>query len=146
MHQSVIGWARISDNGYEVSSRGDKRFSALNAKFKQGTVLFGHDVSGRTIESVYQHGVKQGDWNTNNNRKTGAPKDKTIITGNTEDDSYEQGYLPLWQEWANQNPKLIEELREKAKGKTLTDQFASTRVSQARALSDIIKSNENVYQ
>ena len=131
-------WARMSDNGYEVSSKGDSRFSALNAKFKHGTILFGHDVGGRTIESVYQHGIKQGDWITDNNSKTGAPKNKTIITGNTEDASYEQGYLPLWKEWAKQNPNLIEELRQKSQGKTLTDQFANTRVSQARALSDIL--------
>lgn len=132
------GWARTSTNGYEVSSQGDKRFSALYATFKPGTILFGHDVGGRTIESVYQHGVKQGDWNTDNNSKTGVPKDKTIITGNTEDASYEQGYLQLWKEWARQNPELIQELKEKATGKVITDKFASTRVSQARALSDII--------
>lgn len=35
--------------------------------------------------------------------------------------------------------KLIEELREKSKGKVLTDRFANTRVSQARALSDILQ-------
>lgn len=62
-----------------------------------------------------------------------------------EDFSYSEGYLPLWQEWARQNPELIEELRENAKGKTLTDQFAGTkerpgRVSQARALADILNS------
>ena len=58
-----------------------------------------------------------------------------------EDFSYYEGYLPLWQEWARQNPELIEELREKSKGKVLTDQFADTRVSQARALADILNSN-----
>jgi len=72
----------------------------MRATFKPGTIIFGHDVGGRTIESVYQHGVKQGDWITDNNSKTGVPKSKAIITGNTEDDSYTQGYLPLWQEWA----------------------------------------------
>lgn len=51
---------------------------------------------------------------------------------------YTEGYLPLWQEQAKQNPELIEDLREKAKGKTLTDQFANTRVNQARALADIL--------
>ena len=57
-----------------------------------------------------------------------------------EDFSYREGYLPLWQEWAKQNSELIEELRENAKGKTLTDRFANTRVSQARALADILNS------
>lgn len=57
-----------------------------------------------------------------------------------EDFSYYVGYLPLWQEWAKQNPELIEELRTKAAGKTLTDKFTYTRVSQARALADILNS------
>ena len=60
-----------------------------------------------------------------------------------EDFSYYVAYLPLWQEWARQNPELIEELREKAKGKVLTDMFANTRVSQARALADILNSTAN---
>lgn len=60
-----------------------------------------------------------------------------------EDFSYYEAYLPLWQEWARQNPELIEELREKAKGKVLTDMFANTRVSQARALADILNSTAN---
>lgn len=135
-------WAQTSSDNYEVSSDGDSRFSALNATFNQGTILFGHDVSGRTIESVYQHGVKQGDWVTDNNSKTGVPQNKDIIKGNTEDASYAEGYLPLWQEWAEQNPTLIDELRKKSNGKVLTDKFANTRVSQARALADILNSTE----
>ena len=59
-----------------------------------------------------------------------------------EDFSYTEGYLPLWQEWAKQNPELIQELREKSAGKVLTDKFASTRVSQARALAEILNSEE----
>lgn len=139
--------ANTAQQFYEVSSAGDKRFSALYATFKPGTNIFGQDVSNRTIESVYQHGVKQGDWITNNNYKTGKPMSKAIITGNTEDDSYTQGYLPLWQEWAKQNPDLIEDLRTKSKGMKLSDKFARTRVSQARALTDILNtvpSNEQL--
>ena len=55
-----------------------------------------------------------------------------------EDFSYTEGYLPLWQEWARQNPELMNELRAKSAGKTLTDQFANTKVSQARALAEIL--------
>ena len=32
-------WARTAENGYEVSTRGDKRFSALVATFKKGTSI-----------------------------------------------------------------------------------------------------------
>ena len=60
-----------------------------------------------------------------------------------EDFSYTEGYLPLWQEWAKQNPELIQELREKSSGKVLTDKFANTRVSQARALAEILNSTSD---
>lgn len=41
-------WARRADNGYEVSTYGDVRFSALNAKLSDG----------RSIEEAYQLDVK----------------------------------------------------------------------------------------
>ena len=34
-----IGWARTAQNGYEVSSSGDNRFSALYARFNEGTII-----------------------------------------------------------------------------------------------------------
>lgn len=171
-------WARTATNSYEVSSKGDKRFSALNAKFKEGTTIEGVDVSGMTIEDVYQkvikksgkgkvpavdsilnidnlHGYFEGGGSTLTNDYPMIPtslEDKLksysfgngkLSKDNLEDISYYIGYLPLWQEWAKQNPKLIEELREKSKGKILTDRFANTRVSQARALTDILNSGNN---
>ena len=133
-------WNRTSDNSYEVSSKGDKRFSALYATFNKGTIIDGIDVGEMTIENVYQKVVKKSG-------KGKAPaKDSKLYNKalktkeEREDFSYLEGYLPLWQEWARQHPELMEELREKAKGKTLTDKFANTRVSQARALADILNS------
>lgn len=253
-------WNRTSDNSYEVSSKGDKRFSALSATFKKGTVIDGVDVGGMTIEDVYQKVVKKSgkgkapsrdsrlfidttpklrgkmSFAFGSQRADGVTADTTLEAikrgertattrytsdGNInywkqakvgdviefsgqngekvlvrvtkelhqlpksttaeewsskegwdtsrfeqrvkpqidkgeayqmefeyidpskeamEDFSYREGYLPLWQEWARQNPELMEELRENAKGKTLTDRFANTRVSQARALADILNS------
>lgn len=43
-----MGWARFSPNGYECSSAGDTRFSALFAKLPDG----------RTIEEAYQLDIK----------------------------------------------------------------------------------------
>ena len=133
-------WARTAENGYEVSTRGDKRFSALVATFKEGTVIDGVDVGGRTIEDVYQSVIKKS-------RKGQAPSKESRLYNESlktkeerEDFSYTEGYLPLWQEWARQNPELMDELRAKSAGKTLTDQFANTRVSQARALAEILNS------
>lgn len=59
-----------------------------------------------------------------------------------EEISYTEGYLPLWQEWARQNPELIEELRAASKGKTLVDRYARTAVNQARALTDILNDDK----
>ena len=262
-------WARTAENGYEVSTKGDKRFSALVATFNKGTIIDGVDVGGRTIEDVYQSVIKKsrkgqapskdsrlnllnsdnysttfknfpegvtnvfydaddmvprvifkapngeiGQIGYDNNkwrisRKQKSPKGEEVFYGELlspedidkivsrfipnkfreyvesgqinkdnvkdfqdnegrvqsffrenynvhlinqyflekgkhetfEDFSYYEAYLPLWQEWARQNPELMDELRTKAKGKTLTDQFANTRVSQARALADILNNS-----
>lgn len=117
-------WARYSQNNYEVSTQGDKRFSALNAKLKDG----------RTIEEAYQLDVKGyravgDDWRLGK----GKPPLKTMTAA----ELFRQ-YKALWQQWAGENPELIAELREKAAGKVLTDRFASTPVSQARALAEIL--------
>ena len=144
-------WARTSENSYEVSTAGDRRFSAMVARFNPGTIIEGIDVGGMTIEQVYQSVIKKS-------RKGQPPAEDSMInrpviesqlseearrdfySKNKEDWSYRIGYLPLWQEWAKQNPQLIEELRENSAGKTLTDKFANTRVSQARALAEILNS------
>lgn len=154
-----VTWATSSDNGFEVSTSagknkpGDSRFSAKKAVFKSGTIIQGEDVGGETIETVYQSLIKQGKLTRGDDHKTGVPRplmfhDKdmykqTMSKEEREDFSYEVGYLPLWKEWARQNPDLIEELRVESDGKVLTDQHATkTRVSQARALADILNSDQ----
>ena len=133
-------WNRTSDNSYEVSSKGDKRFSALYATFNKGTIIDGIDVGGMTIEDVYQKVVKKSGKGKAPAKDSKLYNEALKTKEEREDFSYLEGYLPLWQEWARQHPELMEELREKAKGKILTDKFANTRVSQARALADILNS------
>lgn len=135
-------WARTAPNSYEVSTQGDSRFSALKAKFKPGTVIDGVDVSGMTIENVYQSVIKKSGKGKAPSTESRLYKPELKTKTEQEDFSYREGYLPLWQEWAKQNPELIQELREKSAGKVLTDKFASTRVSQARALAEILNSEE----
>lgn len=48
MSAAAPAWARYAAGGYEVSSRGDRRFSALYARLGDG----------RTIEQAYQLDVK----------------------------------------------------------------------------------------
>lgn len=135
----IPAWARVARGGYEVSSAGDARFSALNATFAQGTLLGDVDISGRTIEDVYQNVIKRSG--------KGLPPASDSILYNPDlktdqerqDFSYENGYLPLWSIWADQNRALVAELARVSRGQTLTDRFAATAVSQARALSEIIR-------
>ena len=125
----MFKWSRFHSNGYELSSQGDKRFSALFAKLKDG----------RTIEEAYQLDVKGYrklgyDWRQ-------AKKDKGINAPNklTESERYVE-YLKLWIQWADENLDLVEYLKVKASGKILTDKFATSSISQARALADILNS------
>lgn len=136
-------WDYKANNNYEVSSKkGDERFSAFNAIFKEGTIIDGVNVGGKSIEDVYQHIVKKSEKGQAPAKDSRLYNEALKTKEEREDFSYTEGYLPLWQEWAKQNPGLIEDLRKKAKGKTLTDKFANTRVNQARALADILNQTQ----
>ena len=119
------GWARCAAIGYEVSSQGDRRFSALYARLRDG----------RTIEQAYQLDVKgyrtlgATDWR--------AGKGRPPVFAMTRDALW-AAYLALWQQWAAENPAIIADLCQLSSGKVLTDRFASTPMSQARAL-DVIR-------
>lgn len=142
-------------NGYEVSSKGDSRFSAFKAKFAPGTTITLNgkdktvtlDVGGKTIEYVYQNMVKMSG-------KGGKPSQESILYNpelktkkQMEDFSFLFGYLPLWQKWAEQNPNLMRDLKIKAHGKVLTDRFATkSDVSQARALAQILNETDFTKQ
>lgn len=122
--EDVFSWARFSENSYEVSSKGDKRFSALYAKLNDG----------RTIEEAYQLDVKGyrekgSDW------KLG--KGKAPIREITKEQQWEE-YKGLWRQYLDENPELLQDLKKKAKGKVLTDRFATTDISQARALAELL--------
>ena len=105
-------WARHSPHGYEVSSRGDRRFSAFYARLKNGL----------TVEQAWQ-------------RAKGSAKGKPAVHANFD---YWKVYLGLWRLWAHQNPSMISELRRLSAGRVLTDRFASTQNNQARALAIIL--------
>lgn len=122
----MVRWARHSNNGYEISSKGDKRFSALFATMPDG----------RTIEMWYQCDVKG--WQPGGTSWT-AGKGKPSLVNYPGDGLYEM-YLSLWRFWAiNHQDELIEldELASKHED-CLTDMFASTPVNQARALAQIL--------
>lgn len=118
-------WGRTG--GYEVSTKGDRRFSALVSRLSDGF----------TIEEHYQlrlkgHGALGVDeW------KVGKGK---APVGHWPGDTLYEAYRDLWFQWADENPALIDELRHKARQHDgmLSDQFATTPISQARALADVL--------
>ena len=112
--------------GYEVSSHGDKRFSAFNALMPDG----------RSIEEHYQCDVKGYDIGGKNWR---LGKGKPPLNSMTKEDMW-KAYLGLWSVWAANNVKLIQELKIHADkyGGVLSDKFATTSVNQARALAEIL--------
>ena len=96
-------WARRVKRGepyYEVSTKGDQRWSPLCVKTKYGLTI------EQTRDSIPNC-------------------------------SYEE-YLQLWVEYADNNPKLIEELKVRCKDVRITDMFATSDNNQAKALCDIL--------
>ncbi|MDD2879710.1 MAG: hypothetical protein PHQ58_04690 [Rhodoferax sp.] len=120
----LFTWQRKAKLGYEVSSKGDSRFSAFNALMPDG----------RSIECHYQCDVKGHqpggtDWVLG--------KGKPPLNPST--DLWKE-YLTLWRQWANNNLPLMRELYYHARDRdsVLTDCFATTEVNQARALATVL--------
>jgi hypothetical protein len=118
----VFGWLRRG--GYEVSTRGDRRFSAFNATMEDG----------RSLEMHYQCDLKGylpggRNWRLGKGKKALDPSVDLWA-----------GYLALWERWARRNPSLMAELRLRAleHGGRLSDCFASTPVNQAHALATLL--------
>lgn len=124
MGVSLVTWARWSDAGYEVSSAGDRRFSALFAEMPDG----------RTVEMHYQCDVKGFEhggtaWRPYKGKTNG----KSLAELRT-------GYFYLWRRWAALNHELIDALDVLVAehGDILTDRFARSEVNQAHALAEIL--------
>jgi hypothetical protein len=120
-------WQRTHPTGYEVSTKGDKRFSPLVALMPDG----------RTIEAWYQCDVKGHqpggtDWRLGK----GRPPKYTW-----EGDQLYEMYLSLWRLWALHHIHEMYELAGRVRikhGGVLTDCHASTPINQARALAQIL--------
>ena len=119
-------WAKTG--GYEVSTKGDRRFSAFNAILEDG----------RSIEEWYQCDVKGYDKGGKNWR---LGKGKPPI--NRDIDLFQE-YLALWVRWARANPPMMEYLKNAAEQNNcvLSDRFATTPVNQACALATILNMME----
>ena len=121
---TTFRWVRREKGAYEVSSKGDKRFSAFGAIMPDGRSLECHyqcDVKG------YQPGGT--DWRLGKGK---PPKDMTV--------NLWEAYLSLWRQWANTHPEEMQELRAVVleHGGVLSDMFAHTPINQARALATLL--------
>jgi len=116
----MFKWARKSTKGYEVSSKGDRRFSAFYAIMPDGN----------SIEFYYQVKIKL--YSSIQEGKGKPPKDPNTDTW--------KEYLNLWRQWRQNNLPLMRELYKAtiAQDYTLTDMFATTPVNQAHALATIL--------
>lgn len=126
-------WGRrpeLDRPGYEVSTQGDTRFSALTAMIRYP------GLRQITIEQKYQLDVK-GYRRVTNNWRIG--KGRPPILKKDHAQLWEE-YLGLWRLWAEQNPGKIELLRKLAaeRGHHLLDTFATTPINQAHALAVIL--------
>lgn len=115
-------WSR--KEGYEVSTQGDTRFSALVAKMPDG----------RTIEMHYQCDIKGYDpggrnWRLGKGRPPLQPRDTW------------PEYLNLWRTWATANRTLMVDLH-RCSGPVLRDRFATTPINQAHALAVLLDEME----
>ncbi len=124
---TTITWARFNQGGYEVSSKGDPRFSALYARMPDG----------RTIEQWYQCDIKGyapggDDW------RLGKGKPSLIPYPNQ--DIQWRLYKSCWELWAIRHLDLMSQLLTNVRDRNgiLTDGFATSTINQARALAEIL--------
>jgi hypothetical protein len=110
-------WSNQQGDGYEVSSQGDKRYSALFARLPDG----------RLIEDAWGQAKGYADGR--------AAKGKPALT---KDFDYWGQYKGLWGQWAQANPGLMDELAQASQGQPLVDRFAKTENNQARALAELL--------
>lgn len=113
-------WVRKAPVSYEVSSKGDKRFSAFYAIMPDG----------RSIEFHYQ--VLCKGYGSISEGKGRPPLDPSI-------DAWSM-YLNLWRVWSQVNMSAMRDLYRQARAhnSTLSDMFATTPINQAHALSVIL--------
>lgn len=122
-------WARRG--GYEISSKGDRRFSAFSAKIKCFDNL--------TVEVLYQCTDEFGKGNDPIGLDWRKGKGFAPVNGKTHEQLYE-GYKTLWTFWMAENMDLVFELAEQAANANyvISDCFANSPVNQARAWSELL--------
>lgn len=115
-------WSRYHVCGYECSTAGDTRFSPLFARLSDGRLI---------VDTHQLHWgpsrLRACDWRLGKARRALTPNVNLW-----------QSYLSVWAQWARENPALMLDLAARARYGILTDRFARTGISQARALAHLL--------
>ena len=126
------GQAEGGPTAFEVSTKGTpegRRYSAFNARIKA--------KGNKSIEDIYQVDIKGGE-------KLGPgkySKKGSLYDGPLTYDELWSSYKGLWQEFFNENPDMLLEISRLTEGKMIVDRFASSDISQARAIFEILSEN-----
>ena len=104
---------RLGKTGNKLGKEFDDRI----AVFKDGTNLFGIDVSGKSIEDSF----------------------KTIKKERNTEDLFEDIYLPLWEAWAGQNPESLDRLSATMKTHNLKSNKPKSGMDTAKAITKILE-------
>ncbi len=127
-------WGRYSEGQpfFEVSTKAEpagRAYSAFNARIK--------GRGNKSIEDLYQIDVKGGEKiSPGRYTKKGSAYDGPL----SHDELYAE-YKNLWREFFAENPDKLTEIAELTRGKKITDQFASSDISQARVIHEILAEN-----
>ena len=114
---------------FEVSTKGTnegKRYSAFNARIRAR--------GNKSIEDIYQVDIKGGE-------KLAAgkySKKGRLYDGPLTDDQLYDEYKNLWRQFFDENPLRLTEISNLTEGKKIIDRYASSDISQARAIYEIL--------
>lgn len=144
--------AKAAPQVFEASTAGHKEFSALNAKFADGTKIMDIDIGGKTIEDVFQNTLKGS--GKNKAPTADSPIGKATAEAekkagrkltDAEKKAVTQSFLNrLYDIWGEQNPELKAQIEALPEGSKITDKFAKEgHASQAVALQRWVKEAES---
>lgn len=146
--EKKYSWVRrgAPESSLDLSSEQARAYGASSARFLRGTMLGRHDISGMTVEDVYQKIVRRSEAGAAHPSRTSYLTRRDLTSVEQEEYAYYEGYLPLWTLWAEQHPDMIDSLEEMLDERTsLSDRFATSDVNAARALSDILNGDGHEF-
>lgn len=141
--------AREIPNGYEVSPKGDRRFSQFGATlkdgrnidtaFKQAMPALRQELLQQATKAEAEDVARRQEIARKKGLDPATIKPREIKERSPTPQEAYPVYKALWQQWHAENPGQLEELRKLAAGRPLTDRdMRKGAVSPARALAELL--------